>query len=123
MGTAKAIGIFLAATAVAILLAAIVGTLRSDTEEVHGTERAQPVQEAIDAFDPDEIADVLPRDTIAAIFEPTLVPAGAAASLAPDDLVVGVELAGEARAYPIRVLSAHEIVNDEILGKPFAVTW
>ena len=122
METAKAIGALLGAIVIAISVAAIVATLTSDVQEVRGGERAQPVEEAIAAFDPEEIADVLPRDAIAAIFEPALVPA-ATAALPATDFVIGVELAGRARAYPIRVLSAHEIVNDEIAGQPYAATW
>lgn len=41
----------------------------------------------------------------------------------PDEGVVGVEFGGEARAYPIRLLSQHEIVNDTVGGQPLAVTW
>jgi len=40
-----------------------------------------------------------------------------------DELVIGVEINGQARAYPIRFLSLHEIVNDVIGGEPVAVTW
>lgn len=46
-----------------------------------------------------------------------------ASDLEDDELVIGVQIEGEARAYPIRVLSAHEIANDEIHGRPIAVTW
>ncbi len=38
-------------------------------------------------------------------------------------MVIGVEINGDARAYPIRLLSLHEIVNDVIGEKPVAVTW
>ncbi len=34
--------------------------------------------------------------------------------LVPDDLVVGLEASGEARAYPLRILTLHEIANDTI---------
>jgi hypothetical protein len=36
---------------------------------------------------------------------------------------MGVVIHGEARAYPIRTLIGHEIVNDEVQGRPIAVTW
>jgi len=39
------------------------------------------------------------------------------------DKVVGVEINGEARAYPIRVLNWHEVVNDVVGGVPVAVTF
>jgi hypothetical protein len=37
--------------------------------------------------------------------------------------VVGVELEGEAHAYPIAFMSRVEIVNDRLGGKNIAVTW
>ncbi|GAB4417548.1 MAG: DUF3179 domain-containing protein [Anaerolineales bacterium] len=41
----------------------------------------------------------------------------------PDELVIGLAINGQARAYPIRLLSLHEIVNDVVGGQPVAVTW
>jgi len=40
-----------------------------------------------------------------------------------EELVVGVAINGEARAYPIRLLSLHEIVNDKVGGQAILVTW
>jgi hypothetical protein len=42
--------------------------------------------------------------------------------LQPDDPVIGVSRAGEARAYPLRILNWHEVVNDS-LGGPLLVTY
>ncbi|MCH2144333.1 MAG: DUF3179 domain-containing protein [Phycisphaerales bacterium] len=39
------------------------------------------------------------------------------------DRVVGVRIGDEARAYPVRCLNAHEIVQDEIDGVPIVVTY
>lgn len=39
------------------------------------------------------------------------------------DRVVGVVVAGEARAYPVPLLEAHEIVNDVLGGVPIAVSF
>jgi hypothetical protein len=64
-----------------------------------------------------------PKDGIPAIDAPRFVRAYEATFLADDDRVIGVVVAGEARAYPIRILNWHEIVNDDIAGKPVAVTW
>jgi hypothetical protein len=41
----------------------------------------------------------------------------------PDELVLGVEIDGDTRAYSVPLLSRHEIVNDVVGGKPIAVTW
>ncbi len=43
--------------------------------------------------------------------------------LESDDVVLGVERNGEAKAYPIRILNWHEIVNDTIGGTPIAATY
>lgn len=41
----------------------------------------------------------------------------------PDDKVLAVTIAGEARAYPIRTMGYHYIVNDTVGGVPIAVTY
>jgi hypothetical protein len=43
--------------------------------------------------------------------------------LVSDDRVIGVSLGGESRAYPIRVMNWHEVVNDTVGGIPIAVTY
>lgn len=43
--------------------------------------------------------------------------------LQAEEPVIGVYINGEAHAYPIRLLSLHEIVNDVVGGIPVAVTW
>ena len=42
---------------------------------------------------------------------------------ADDELVLGVEWAGEARAYPVRMLRYHHIINDSVDGSPFLITY
>ncbi len=71
-----------------------------------------------------ELISVLPPDAIPAIVDPVLVSAETAApELNPDERVIGLVINGDARAYPITILSAHEIVNDIVGGEPIAVTW
>lgn len=43
--------------------------------------------------------------------------------LVPGDAVIGVEINGEARAYPLSVMYVHEIINDTLGGVPIAVTY
>jgi hypothetical protein len=62
-------------------------------------------------------------DCIPSIDDPNFQSAGDAGWLADDDLVIGVEMNGETRAYPLRILNVHEIVNDEFDGTPVAVTY
>jgi Protein of unknown function (DUF3179) len=70
----------------------------------------------------DPIVQVLDRDAILAIRNPEFVPAGEA-ELAGGEKVLGVVIGGEARAYPLIDLDAHEIVDDVVAGKPIAATW
>ena len=71
-----------------------------------------------------EIVTLLPPDAIPAISDPTFVSADEADDQYDhDELVLGVEIDGDARAYSIPLLSRHEIVNDVVGGKPIAVTW
>jgi len=64
-----------------------------------------------------------PRDGIPALSNPKLIAAAQATYLQPQDRIVGIDLHGEARAYPIAILNWHEIVNDEIDGQRFAITY
>jgi hypothetical protein len=40
----------------------------------------------------------------------------------PDDPVIGIEIGGEAKAYPLVVMGSHELANDVCGGKPIAVS-
>ena len=64
-----------------------------------------------------------PRDGIPSIDDPAFIPAKAADFLRPRDTVIGLEVDGDARAYPLRILVWHEIVNDTVGGRPVAVTY
>lgn len=64
-----------------------------------------------------------PKDGIPAIDEPQFVPAAAVTDIAPQEPVIGLVIGGQARAYPLRILHWHEIVNDVVGGTPLAVTY
>jgi hypothetical protein len=66
------------------------------------------------------VRQVIPRDAIPSVDDPAFL--DEYTGPATDD-VVAVEVAGEARAYPVRYLHYHEIVNDTLAGTPIAVTW
>lgn len=71
-----------------------------------------------------EIVTLIPPDTILAIDEPQFVSgAEADAQYHDEELVIGIVINDDARAYSIPFLSRHEIVNDVVGGKPVAVTW
>jgi hypothetical protein len=78
-------------------------------------------------IDPRRFQFGIGKDTIASVDEPVFVryddPRLAAAGITPDTPVLGVAIGGTARAYPVNLMSMHEIVNDEIAGKPYAVMW
>jgi len=74
----------------------------------------------------DEFASGGPgKDGIPAIDEPRFVSTGEADPLLSDrEPVAVVEVGrGRARAYPLRIMVWHEIVNDRIDGRPIAVTY
>ncbi len=64
-----------------------------------------------------------PRDGIPALSDPKFIKPAKASFLDPADRVIGIRIGDEARAYPIRILNWHEIVNDEIDGRRFAITY
>lgn len=68
------------------------------------------------------VRNVLPRDAIPSVDDPTYVPIAEYDGDSDDEVVV---VDGEpARAYPVRYLHYHEIVNAEDSdGSPIAVTW
>ena len=71
-----------------------------------------------------KIVTLLPFDAIPAILEPEFTTAEEAdAELEPHNLVLGLSINDDHRAYSIPALSSHEIVNDTVGGKPVAVTW
>lgn len=70
------------------------------------------------------IVTLLGFDAIRSIENPRFVePAVADDTYDPEELILGVEINGDARAYSVPLLSRHEIVNDVVGGKPIAVTW
>ena len=72
----------------------------------------------------EEIFDGGPgRDGIPSLDYPDFVAADEAGFLKAKDRVLGIEIDGVARAYPIRILNYHEIVNDAFAGQGLVVTY
>jgi hypothetical protein len=63
-----------------------------------------------------------PRDGIPAIDHPKFVPADQA-RLADKDRILGLTQDGVARAYPVRILNWHEVVNDQLGDRTVVVTY
>ena len=65
-----------------------------------------------------------PRDGIPSLDHPAFTSAAEADRiLKPKDVVLGVEFAGVAKAYPVRILNWHEVLNDDVGEQPILVTW
>lgn len=63
------------------------------------------------------------KDGIPALTNPTLVSADEATYLTSDELIFGVEIHGDVRAYPLRMLDWHEMFNDVIGGVPVSLAY
>ena len=87
--------------------------------------RAQrPEPPVVAEYGGDPVYQVLPAGQIPAITEPTYVSGEEAdAQMLDREPVLGVIINGEARAYSLWQLDAHEIVNDRMGGSAFAATW
>jgi len=64
-----------------------------------------------------------PKDGIPALTDPQVINAEEASYLRDQDRVIGIVIDSQARAYPIRILNWHEIVNDQLGGKAIVVTY
>src|SRR3546814_369372 len=64
-----------------------------------------------------------PKDGIPAIDDPQFRSVGAVSDLPASEPVITLSVQNDARAYPLRILTWHEIVNDTVGGLPVAVTY
>ena len=64
-----------------------------------------------------------PKDGIPSIDNPVFANVDNSQFMSNSDTVIGLEIDGEAKAYPLFILVWHEIVNDEIGGVPVSVTY
>ena len=73
---------------------------------------------------PFEPVTVIPR-AMPTITDPQLAPAAKMQDMSPSELVLGVVVNGQARAYPINMLTgpSREIINDTLGGRAIAATW
>ena len=65
----------------------------------------------------------VPKDGIPAISNPAILTASQESRLSEREPVIAVEVNGRWRAYPVRYLLWHEIVNDRLGSLPIAVTY
>jgi hypothetical protein len=64
-----------------------------------------------------------PKDGIPPIDRPHFQPQSEVLGLGPNEPVISLEIGSDARAYPLRILIWHEIVNDTVGGIPVTVTF
>jgi hypothetical protein len=103
----------------------------SGSDEFPGSDGEPPVREQavplaydLGAFERNARSGGVGQDGIPAVDDPAIGDVEAGDEMMdPGDVVFGVELGGEARAYPQHVLVWHEIANDELGGTPIAVTY
>ena len=91
-------------------------------DPLHEAFRRYPLAEATV---PEELISVgnVNKDGIPALVNPPMLAATDAAQMRPDDRVIGVSIGGLPRAYPLKILEWHEVVNDDLAGVPIAVTY
>ncbi len=63
------------------------------------------------------------KDGIPALTNPKHITPGEAKFMTPEELVFGVEINGDARAYPLRILDWHEMFNDVVGGQPVSLAY
>lgn len=82
------------------------------------------VYDPVDGGDPLPVGfrQLLRRDGILPIYDPQFVSA-ADSGWTDGTLVIGLELDGQSRAYPVGFLNRREMVIDSIAGIPVLVTW
>jgi len=64
-----------------------------------------------------------PKDGIPSIDNPVFAEISDSQFMSDSDTVLGLEINGDAKAYPIFILVWHEIINDRVGGTPVAITY
>ena len=64
----------------------------------------------------------IPRDAIEPIYSPKFV-SPSEVDLSPDEMVMGLTIDGDSRAYPVGLMRFREMVNDNVGGTPLLVSW
>ena len=115
-----ALGIVLALLALVVIALVVAGCSGDTPVSTSGPTNTPSLAASRDL----EIITLLPKDAIPAILEPEfLTVAEADEQMQDDELVIGVSIEGDSRAYSVNMLSRHEIANDVVGGKSVAVTW
>ncbi len=104
------------------LAAAVLVTICLSADAIAATRNGFPLDDAL--VPAKEIRSGGPgKDGIPALIDPDFVAADEASFLTDKDRVLGISHNGVIRAYPIRILNYHEIVNDLLGGDAIVVTF
>lgn len=117
-GRRRLIGIAVA-TALGLSITSVLGINLFNSRNSNTSRQDQGI---IPLNEPRIIPDV-PKDAIPPLYSPKYISAAEAVWLRPNDLILGYENNGDARAYPLLILNWHEIVNDNIGAKDVLVTY
>lgn len=63
------------------------------------------------------------EEKVPVIENPEFIPASEALFLQEDELVLGLAVGDQAKAYPVRVLGLYEVINDRLGERPVSATW
>lgn len=101
-----------------ILIAALLPIAGASGKTLNGFELDDPLVPAREI-----VGGGPPRDGIPALKDPAIIRADQADYLDRSDRVLGVVIDGSAKAYPVKILDWHEVVNDRIGSRYFIVTY
>ncbi len=106
------------AAALLAVSAPLPGAGDESSQELNGfrIERLRVPREAIRKGGPD-------RDGIHSVDEPEFAAPQDASWVSAPTPVLGVEIDGVARVYPVHLMEHHQVVNDSIAGIPVVVTY
>lgn len=96
----------------------------------HATAQLGTLTNPGDAYDPVAAGEPLPegyrntlrRDDIVPVYDPEFVSVDKT-GWSDESLVIGIEIDGEAKAYPVAHLNHREMVIDRLAGTPILVSW
>ncbi len=104
------------------LLCVVLSGILASTDALATTKNGFDLDDA--SVPPEQILNGGPaKDGIPSLDKPEYVSAKDASFLKSKDRVLGIEFNGTTRAYPIKILNYHEIVNDSAGGKPIVITY
>jgi len=127
--------VLVAALVAGVVMAVVIGMAAGEREPDPVVDSGREnVPSALDRMDDPELPDPLidpaavisggpPPDGIPPIDDPRFLAVAEVDFLADEEPVVVLSLDGDVRAYPVQILTWHEIVNDVVADRPVSVTY